>query len=226
MYRSFESHIRPILDIQHPKTLLEIGVLRGDNTLKLLEWCSLNEAHLTSLDPVAWDGDLPEEIKRPMDGYKYKRGQVEFESWKVVPDSLEEVFRRGLNQYWTCLKMRSLDYLALAESRGFDTYFIDGDHNYFTVTRELQFIHERGRTGDVILFNDVVGGWARHDQYYDPEFIPDEERDGSKQGVLTAIESFLDSISEKWLWRRRNCPYKFRILTKKNDGIAALFRVN
>lgn len=224
MHRLFESHIRPILDDRQPKTILEIGVLRGDCTLQLLEWCSANAAHLTSLDPVAWDGELPEEVKQPLPGYKYKRGQEDFKDWVIVPQGLEEVFRRGLQTYWTCVKTRSLDYLDSPAFNGFDLYLIDGDHNYFTVTRELELIHRRFKDRDILLFNDVTGAWAYSDLYYDPEFIPAEYICGRKQGVLPAINDFLDSLSQKRLWRRKDCPYSFRIVTKEHNGLAVMTR--
>jgi len=224
MHRLFDSHIRKILDERKPKTLLEIGVLRGESTLQLLQWCSENGAKLTSLDPVAWEGDLPEEVKRPVEGYKYKRGKDGFEDWSIVPVGVEEAFRRGLDIHWNCLKERSLDYLQSPEFKGFDIYLIDGDHNYYTVTQELTQIHKYFTPGDAVLFNDVAGAYARRDLYYDPDFIPAEYQNGRKQGVLNAINDFLDSLSKKQLWRRKNCPYEFRILTKKNNGLGVLTR--
>jgi len=222
MYQLFDSHIKPILDERKPKTILEIGVLRGDSTLKLLEWCADNNSHLTSLDPVAWEGDLPKEVKKPMDSYQYKRGQAEFDNYSVPPHALEEVFKRGLDSNWTCVKTRSLDYLDTPDFKGFDAYIIDGDHNYYTVYRELELIHQKYKPTDVVLYNDISGSWARRDLYYDPSFIPPEYVDGQKQGVLTAINAFLDFHSEKMLFWRKNCPYRFKIMTKKHNGLGIL----
>lgn len=225
MHRLYESYIRSILNRRNPQTILEIGVLRGDSTLQILEWCAESGAHLTSLDPVEWEGDLPEDVKRPMEGYEYKRGQEGFDDWTITPKGLEEVFRRGLDANWTCVKRRSLDYMNSDEFGGFELYLIDGDHNYYTVTRELELMHQHFKPGDIALFNDVAGDYAKRDMYYDPEFIPEEHRNGPKQGVLTAINDFLDGLSEKRLWRRKNCPYSFRILTKKHYGLGALTRL-
>ena len=225
MLSLFESHILPILEQRKPKTLLEIGVLRGDTTLKLLEWCSVNEAHLTSIGPVAWDGQLPDAIKQPWPGYQYKRGQADFDNWVVVPAGLEEVFRRGLERNWTCIKTRSLDYLESADFQGFDFYLIDGDHNHYTVTRELELIQPFFKKTDILLFDDVIGPWAKKDMYYDPDFIPPEHFNKRRQGVLTAINDFLNSNGEKRFGIRRNCPYEFKIITKKRYGLGAVTRV-
>lgn len=222
MHQLFESHIRPILDERRPRTLLEIGVLYGATTIKLLKWCIENGAHLTSLEPVQWEGDLPDEIKRSCPKYQYKRGQKKFDNITIVPQYLEEVYRMGLHQNWTCIKMRSLDYLGSSGFNGVDAYLIDGDHNYYTVSNELRLIHEKGCPNHLLLLNDVVGEVARRDQYYDPTFIPHEYILSDKQGVLTAIEDFLDSLSQKRLWWRVRCPYRFRILTKKHGGLGLL----
>jgi len=225
MWRSFDDHILPILNSSTPTTILEIGVLHGKNTLQILEWCSTNNSHLTSIDPVGWTGDIPEHLMAPMDGYIYKRGDETLEKLTITPTGIEEVFEKGLDKNWTYYKQRSLDFLASPDFQGYDLYLIDGDHNYFTVMQELSSIHNVSKAGDILLFNDVTGHWARNDLYYDPEFIPKEHRNGKKQGVLTAIKDFLDQVSEKRLLRRINCPYEFKMLTRKNDGIGFLKRL-
>lgn len=60
-----------------------------------------------------------------------------------------------------------------------DVYLIDGDHNYYTVTRELQLIWraaDRSGSSPLVLLHDVGWPWARRDLYYDPEQIPAEHR--------------------------------------------------
>ena len=164
-------------------------------------------------------------MKDPWPGYQYKRGQKGFEDWVIVPVGLEEVFKRGLQSHWSCLKTRSLDFLNSPDFQGYDVYLIDGDHNHYTVTRELELIDPHFRAGDLILFNDVAGAWSRRDLYYDKDFIPLEHIGGARQGVLTAINDFLDSKSQKRLWTRKNCPYQFKVLTKKHYGLGVMSRL-
>src|SRR5205807_9113807 len=104
---------------------------------------------------------------------------------------------------------------------GADAYIIDGDHNYWTVSRELE-IAFRGEA--LAILHDVGWPCARRDQYYAPEALPDEavlphsfdsgrvpgerelvdggfrgagqfavalEEGGPRNGVLTAIEDFV-----------------------------------
>jgi hypothetical protein len=56
-----------------------------------------------------------------------------------------------------------------------DAWFIDGDHNWYTVYEELHAIHRLHRAADVpllVLMHDVGWPWARRDLYYAPDRIP------------------------------------------------------
>jgi hypothetical protein len=57
-----------------------------------------------------------------------------------------------------------------------DVYFVDGDHNYFTVLNELRLIlREHGRW-PLVFLHDVGWPWGRRDQYCAPDDIPQEFR--------------------------------------------------
>src|SRR5207244_7856955 len=103
-----------------------------------------------------------------------------------------------------------------------------GDHNHWTVTRELEAIYTDGRT-PVAILHDVGWPCARRDQYYSPDRLPPEgvhphsyskgrvpgrselsrsgfggagefavalEEGGERNGVLTAVEDFLEGHAE------------------------------
>lgn len=56
-----------------------------------------------------------------------------------------------------------------------DIYFVDGDHNYYTVLNELKLILAKG--GQPVLFlHDTTWPWGRRDQYCSPESIPADFR--------------------------------------------------
>jgi hypothetical protein len=105
-----------------------------------------------------------------------------------------------------------------------DAVIIDGDHNYYTVSEELNRIDESapGREIPLLLFHDVGWPHGRRDAYWKLERIPQEQRQpalkrlyifpgepwvvaegmpmyssakregGVRNGVLTAIEDFID----------------------------------
>ena len=74
------------------------------------------------------------------------------------------------------VRSRSTDALAGMELA--DAYFVDGDHNYFTLSSELRAIdaaREEGPDGYPLAFLHDVGWPAgRRDMYYDPESLPPE----------------------------------------------------
>lgn len=59
-----------------------------------------------------------------------------------------------------------------------DAIVIDGDHNYFTLTQELQAIADGAGDAPLpfLLFHDVGWPHERRDTYYAPDRIPEDER--------------------------------------------------
>ncbi|NLD67822.1 MAG: class I SAM-dependent methyltransferase [Limnobacter sp.] len=68
--------------------------------------------------------------------------------------------------------------LAAIEAAGaHDAWFIDGDHNWYTVFNELSLIHRVQRAAGrplLVMLHDIDWPWARRDMYYAPERIPPE----------------------------------------------------
>lgn len=51
MHRYWDSVVKPILEITKPKSIIEIGVNEGKNTLQLIDYCEKNDSQLFSIDP-------------------------------------------------------------------------------------------------------------------------------------------------------------------------------
>lgn len=68
-------------------------------------------------------------------------------------------------------RRKSVD--ALETLQAADFYLIDGDHNYWTVSQELQKIH-RGNPEAWMFLHDVGFPSGRRDSYYNPADIPAE----------------------------------------------------
>src|SRR4051794_36883688 len=62
---------------------------------------------------------------------------------------------------------------ALASVAPADAYLIDGDHNYWTVSRELEALYADGQAPLAVL-HDVGWPCARRDQYYAVDALPPE----------------------------------------------------
>jgi hypothetical protein len=94
------------------------------------------------------------------------------------------VFHKGL----------SLD--VLPDLAPVDVALIDGDHNWYTVNRELQLLQRAarsaGRSTPLAICHDVCWPYGRRDMYHKPEAIPAEhrhpwERAGMVPGSSTVV---------------------------------------
>lgn len=99
----------------------------------------------------------------------------------------------------------SLDILPklVENSLKFDVVLLDGDHNYFTVSKELQYLDQLVSDNGIVIIDDYHGRWSEKDLWY-------AERDGyekveiatkkietEKQGVKPAVDDFL-SDNPQW----------------------------
>ena len=48
----------------------------------------------------------------------------------------------------------------------FDIMLIDGDHNYYTVKREMECVPELLKPGGFVVFDDYSNRWATEDEYF------------------------------------------------------------
>ncbi len=75
------------------------------------------------------------------------------------------------------VKRPSLEAIPTVQPQ--DAWFVDGDHNWYTVYHELAAIHEVQRMAArplLVFLHDVGWPWARRDLYYAPDRIPGEFR--------------------------------------------------
>ncbi len=74
--------------------------------------------------------------------------------------------------------IRETSHDVLREIELTDAIILDGDHNYFTLSGELELIGDRAPEVELplLLFHDVCWPHARRDSYYVPERIPPEHR--------------------------------------------------
>jgi hypothetical protein len=188
--------IRPLLEAARPGMVVEVGAGAGAHTRRLAKFCRSQAITFHVVDPAPrFD---PSELGDKSDGF---------------------VFHRA----------RSLD--VLGDVGPVDVALIDGDHNWYTVTNELQLLQQAarsaGRATPLVICHDVGWPYGRRDVYHDPQAIPAEHRQpwkragirpkasalvsggglnaqfanadhegGPRNGVLTAIEDFVDAAGE------------------------------
>ncbi len=91
--------------------------------------------------------------------------QPEFLDWATQCPSIEHVPATSIE--------------AMPRLADIDAWVIDGDHNYYTVLRELQIADALARRDDkplLAILHDVSWPCARRDFYYAPQQIPEEWR--------------------------------------------------
>lgn len=93
--------------------------------------------------------------------------------------------------------VRATSHDALAELEPCDAYFLDGDHNHFTVLGELELLGRSALAEDraaVVFLHDVGWPCARRDFYYAPERIPEEARHpfSRRLGVVPGLSELVE----------------------------------
>jgi cephalosporin hydroxylase len=191
VYPLWDLVVAPVVRAARPRRVLEIGALRGDTTVRLLQDLGPDsEVHV--IDP------LPE----------------------FDPAEHERAFPGRYVFY------RDISHNVLPSMPAMDVALVDGDHNWFTVYRELQMLEQVSRAEGarlpVLILHDVAWPYGRRDLYYVPDRIPEEyrqpyelrgmrlgnpklapvggfnvnhynavEEGGPRNGVMTALDDFL-----------------------------------
>lgn len=211
MHRSFDYLIKPLLEEFNFKHIVEVGAKDGFNTEKLLGICNQKKMKLSVIDPFP-----------NFNVFKFQREIGPFDMYEGI--SLEE----------------------LPRIQDYDVILLDGDHNYYTLKSELELIYSNCEEFPVVFFHDVAWPYARRDMYYNPESIPEEfrneyERSGiqlekddlveggfnghllnakkeytEKNGVLTAIEDFINECSMELTFKKIKFKNGIGILTNKD----------
>ena len=90
----------------------------------------------------------------------------------TIVDPIAESYHDAAAQtFITHRREMSLDFLK--EPNDVDVYYIDGDHNYETVSKELDLIRQNKRPNYAIclFIHDTSWPCARRDLYYQPETV-------------------------------------------------------
>lgn len=197
---SFAPLIFPVLEALKPQRIGEIGAAEGGNTQLLYELVKKTQGKLITIDP-------------------FPRGT--FLEWVAQCDELVQ-------------HIQDVSFKGIPQAGAVDVWFVDGDHNWYTVYNELAMIHQLARTHQhpaLIFMHDVGWPCGRRDMYYDPSRIPAEflqpyappeqgitlrepvaisgflkgpcwalQEGGAKNGVLTAVEDFMQAVPGQYHW--------------------------
>lgn len=85
----------------------------------------------------------------------------------------------------------------------FDVVMLDGDHNYYTVSKELEFLNLLVADGGIIIADDYLGRWSERDLYYSERDdyadvkLATKRIETEKHGVKPAVDDFV-SANPEW----------------------------
>jgi len=129
-----------------------------------------------------------------------------------IRDNIKEFALKNKDYNIHFHEQNSLDQLPILveEAQKFDLILLDGDHNYYTVTRELNYIQNLMHQQSYLIVDDYHGPWALSDYWYGEEH--DSPQKGNpmaskkikddivKHGVQTATNDWLDNNKELELY--------------------------
>jgi predicted O-methyltransferase YrrM len=103
-----------------------------------------------------------------------------------------------------CIEGNSLDVLPkiVEQKMKFDVVLLDGDHNYYTVAKEMSYLEDLTYPGTLVVCDDYSGRWADKDLWYaEREGYKENKRatpkiETEKHGVKAAIDEWLETHPE------------------------------
>jgi predicted O-methyltransferase YrrM len=178
-YHGYVPSLKNFLCQLEAPTVLEIGLDRGVTTIPLVVYMSSKhkEFHFFGIDV-----NLQETLLLTLQNLD------RLESQKVL-----------LTNDNSLVALPSL----VKSSAKFDLILIDGDHNYYTVSRELSYLDELSLTHTIVLIDDYNGTWSETDMWYserpgyEENLCASKRIETEKHGVKAAVDDFLIANS-KW----------------------------
>ena len=168
--------------------LLEIGVDYGKTPLSLLSW--IPEANFNYF---GIDIHISESLLNTLDYHNIGNNRIVFNvanSLNILP-ALVDLNKETNALVFTCI-------------------LVDGDHNYYTVKKELDYLLNFADKYTIFLCDDYYGKWSEKDLYYSErghhkDIAATERRHTLKRGVKAAVDEFLEENSNYKLSK-----YQFR----------------
>ena len=158
-----------------PPSVLEIGVDRGVTFLSMVVFLARTRPTFTA---IGVDIMVQEQVRVQLQHIDRNPGQsaylIEDNSLAVLPKMVEQ----GMQ---------------------FDVLFLDGDHNYHTVSQEMPLVGQLVRPGGIVVVDDYDGRWSERDLWYKEREGYEENKfatakvDTDKHGVKPAVDEWLET---------------------------------
>ena len=195
---SYLGYVKPIIEgypISGDPVVIEIGIDQGHSTLAIVQnLVSKYESSIYLGCDIKFNKIVGEQLASFRDVLITGVDSQELMSDMSVPGCRFSPY-----------EVNSLEWLESAtksipegESSGIvDIAFVDGDHNYYTVSKELNMIKKILKPQSIIVCDDYNGKWAVRDGFYSEAeshkgiSIATPRKAAEKQGVKNAVDDFL-----------------------------------
>jgi len=182
-YWGYFAVMKNIVSYSKQPRVLEIGVDKGQTLIPMLHYLSLNYNKFTL---IGCDILFREELNVKLNHMRgnLKEGQL----LGTAEESSLEFLPRLIDA--------NLDVIGSTDGL-LSLALIDGDHNYYTVKRELEYVSKVLALYGIMVIDDYDGRWSEQDEYFSEleEYkerslgIPNQHTE--KKGVKTAVDEFL-----------------------------------
>lgn len=148
---------KQVLEIKQVKTMLEVGVWKGDFTEQILQACGAIERYYM-IDPWA---NLPDWNK----------------PFNVAPQMFDEIYLEAMRKTAfasgkiVTLRGRTKEVIDEIPDRSLDFAYIDGDHTLRGITIDLMKVLPKVKEGGIIGGDDFTNTPWQHDIRFEPTLV-------------------------------------------------------
>lgn len=165
-------------ELPHPPVMLEVGVDRGVSFLSLVVFLARTRPEFVAVGVDVLVQEATQLLLSNIDLQpKQQAYLIEGNSLSILPKLVDQ-------------KMK------------FDLVLLDGDHNYHTVSNELQHLEHLVHDHSIVVIDDYRGRWSDRDLWYSErsgyETVHNASKrvDTEKHGVKPAVDEWLAAHPE------------------------------
>lgn len=160
--------------------ILEIGVWTGSMIIELAKWAYNNGGYVYGIDPFTGKGSGLQECK---------------ENYDIEHIARMRLNELDLNRYVNILRGKSHEFSKEFANNSFDLIFVDGDHRYSWVKKDLHHWWPKIRKGGIFCGHDCEG------TEYNENHINEDCIDNVHHGVIKAVtQMFPEAKIENGIW--------------------------
>ena len=195
MRRFWDQIIHPVFVEENVKSIIEIGCEFGKNTLKILKYCSENNAQLISIDPApTFDANL---LEKENDNFKMIK-KISLNALPEISDYDAVLIDGDHNWYTVYHELKLIEKKALKSGK-FPIVFLHDtdwpygrrDMYYFPDTIPREFRKEFAKKGMLPGCNGLISIDSNlNEESKNRDLFNALFEGGERNGVLTAIEDF------------------------------------